>query len=372
MDQEPTKETAGNVPLPEHTPPPAVDPRSFVLPNKEVHSPLNAVREGAGTLYNQEKSATLPKPPPPPPLPVVTQPGSDLVRPLETYEGDIERYVRSQNVTPVKAAAIDSKVRDEHSVAIEVMPQAPKKSLSQVAGVIGGLLLLVTASGAVGYAYLASRPLPPQENLIAPYIAVDATVEVPLNPGEGRSAVMNTLRSATKEVRLSVGLVGYLRISLATTGPRTIPAQTFLSIITPTIPPALLRTVGPEYLLGVHSFDVNQPFLIFSVDSYQGGYAGMLEWERTMQQDFSPLFDYTPTPRTTLASSTTARVIESPFFDAVIENHDARVVRDASGTIIFLWTLLDRSTVLITTNPGTVREVTTRLTKAPFITIPGR
>ena len=58
------------------------------------------------------------------------------------------------------------------------------------------------------------------------------------------------------------------------------------------------------------------------------------------------------------------------FVDKVVANHDARVLQSSDGTVYFLWTLLDRNTLLITTNEDTVRAVLVRLTEAPLVSLP--
>ncbi len=361
-------------------PPKRVDPRSLVLPTKEIHDPLNAQRVNAGFLAAQEATATLPKAPPPPPLPFQAPP-PDSVRPLETYQSDVERYVREQNVSTVTVAAAEEKRQQKAKRVMEAPPAEPKKGsgISQLASVIGGIALIFIAAGGIGFAYIRSRPYTQPATPVAPFIAIDSVTDISIVPGETRNDIMNSLQTAKGKVHLSVGLMMQLRPWLtATTSTTLLPTQTLLSMLTPNIPPALLRSIQPQSLLGIHSLDVNQPFLMFSVDSYQSGYAGMLDWEDAMQRDLSPFFTYTPPQHTVAPQSSTTpttnqpQVIASPFVDTIVENHDARAIKNANGDIVFLWTFLDNSTVLITTNADTVGEIITRLKNAPQMVVPGQ
>ncbi len=430
MDQKPEEETvteeANNPPKKE-----GIDPRSFLLPKKEVHAPENAQRINAAALLEQESNATLPEPPPLPPPPPVAQKEKTSIEPLETYQSDIQKYIREKNVSNVTVAAAESdrrhppkpkpplhkppppKPAPEFTPEAKVPPQAytlppdvlvaPPEAFKQTEELktgstitrqleifLGGLALIVVAGGIFAFAYIHSRALPAQTAPVAPFIAVDETKGMSLQAGESGRVVMTAVVDAKNQVKLSVGLVAQLLPTISTTtGEIPLDAETFLAALAPNIPPQLLRTVAPHYLLGVHSFDINQPFLIFSVDSYEGGYAGMLAWEGTMQQDLSPLFAYTPTPKvapqptatstattsvasTSATSTSVARILSSTFVDSIIENHDARVLQDGAGDVVFLWTFLDHSTVLITTNPNTVHEIISRLKTAPTITTPGR
>ncbi len=157
------------------------------------------------------------------------------------------------------------------------------------------------------------------------------------------------------------------------------------------MPDALLRSVDPNlYLLGIHSFDGNQPFLILKADSYEGAYAGMLAWERDMRADLSPLFVRTPpvliqnTPppppvatstATSTATTTPAPVVDAPpvrtgFVDRIVENHDARVIQNADGQILLLWTFVNRNVLVVTTNEATLREIISRLQSSPIVPTP--
>ncbi len=353
-----------------------VDPLSIILPNIEVHSPLNAQRVSAGTLYAQETSATLPKVPAPAPLSIVPTHNSDTVQPLETYQSDVEKYIRTQNISPVKAVAAEQIHRQQTAQPIEVTQRAPQGTsvALHTLAIVCSVLLIIGAGGAFVYSYMQSRPTAQKQNPTAPFITVDSTIDISITSDNSREITMQKFVDAASNTHLSVGLISQLQPWIASSaGTRPIPAQPFLSVLTPRIPSELLRTIRPEFLIGVHSFDTNQLFLIFSVDSYEGAYAGMLEWEPMMQSDLSPLFSYTP-PQRVLSEiskdSTTTKIILSPFVDTIVENHDTRAIKNSSGDTLLLWTFIDRSTVLVTTNAHTVREVLSRLKTAPQLTVP--
>ena len=100
----------------------------------------------------------------------------------------------------------------------------------------------------------------------------------------------------------------------------------------------------------------------------------MLSWEQNIQNDLSPLFLRTPRERTPdeiiPKPAQDFRVVASPFIDAVVENHDARVIRNDTQDILLLWAFADRQTLVLTTNEYTFREVLTRLKNAPTVPLP--
>ena len=370
-------------PAPTPAPAPIVIPPSAMrLPNKEVHSPLNAPRADASVLLKQEVEATLPKPPPLPPLPI-PKVSPTATPPIQTYQEDVQTFVREKNISSVTVAAAEEKRQQEQAAPIVI--STGRSFTEKFTLVLASLVLIVAAVGGVSYIYVTTRPLPAQQTPSAPFIAVDQATNVMLNSGSTRGDIMQQLVVAKNNTKLALGLVAQLTPALATSsGPVPIDTQTFFGVLTPNIPPQLLRSLAPNFLLGVHSFDTNQPFLILSTDSYENGYAGMLAWETTMPQDLSPLFNYTPVvstqpPPTTTGTSTASTtashaapaVLQTPFKDTIIANHDTRAILGSAGQIQFLWTFLDRNTILITTNPNTVQEIITRQKAAPTITIPG-
>lgn len=357
---------------------------SILLPNKEVHDPTNAMRADASLLLKQEQSATLPKTPAPPLPPLVQKQPETSVEPLVTYQRDVEKYVAQKKVSAVTIATAEAERRG----TIEAPIPKERVGWGGTFLIACGVALLVGTVGALGYGLYKTRSVAVQI-ADAPLLFIDAAYSIPTAADQTPSKFMDDLESAKNGVALSVGLVAQL-YPLATTStaerPVGMSTRGFLQLLTPNIPAALLRTFFPTFLLGVHSHDRNQPFLLLKVDSYEQGFSGMLAWEGTMQGDLAPLFTYVPSPKlqiptiTDVASTSSSTpalppaVIPPPpsFVDKIIENHDTRVLQTADGQIYFLWTFIDKNTILITTNEATLREVIVRIKNAPAAPLLGQ
>ncbi|MDO8518214.1 MAG: hypothetical protein Q7S26_02915 [bacterium] len=390
-----------------------LDIDAILLPKKEVHTNASAQRINAGVLLEQEQNATL--------LPQVepqsTSDGSSLekvlggprfadkredanlapdfssktsasgqnseVPPLQTYKDDIQKLIQKDRVSVVTIAAAEASRRSNATSATPA--KTPWPNLVKVLLITAGVLFLLGALGLIAYFFAPARSVPIEQALPAPFITVDTTKIITIASGATRSDTMANLYDAKKE-SFSLGLVEWLvPVTPATSGalPEAMSAQTLLGLLAPTIPADLLRTIQPTFLLGVHSFDINQPFLILKVDSYGQAYSGMLAWERSMHQNLAPLFDYIPRQRipeeniaTVSTGSTTLTTGSSPqatpllqtgFVDQIVANHDARVLQNNTGDIYFLWTLLDRNTIVITTNENTLREIISRATMTTIV-----
>jgi hypothetical protein len=378
-----------------------VDLTKIILPKKPgTPSVDSAQRINAGVLFEQERTATLPEPEKseePAAKPQPPKADQPLVRPLQTYQGDIESLVGEKQVSVVSIAAAEAQRRGLKPLEAGQAPlnQEGRPWLRKALIILAGIALLAGAGGIGFYIYARSQPVPLAQQSPAPFISVDDTQTVVLQPGDLRSDIMNALAAKKAGVSLSLGLVA--RIQIARPGPLNdgtlveVSAPEFLQTLAPSTPAQLVRTLEPQMLLGIHSFDENQAFMILKADSYETAYSGMLAWEESIRLDLMPLFARTPAVRplpvpapiiqtgTTTASSTPGAVATeappAPFFqgnfiDQIVENHDARVLLNQNGDILLLWTFLDRSTIVITTNEATLREVISRITQASTLSLP--
>ncbi len=375
------------------TPKDPFDLGSILLPKKETpgQTPQSAQRVNAGALLEQEQSATLKEPTPPDATPAPAQapitpepakPEESSVKPLQTYRGDIESVVQDKNISVLSIATAEAERRGSQPIegSSPAAPTPGRGSFVKTAGLYTlGLLLIAGASGAL--AYIIERPtsVATPQAVATPFIAVDETKEITISPATTRASLMASLSAAKDASALALGLISRLLVTTASSTASgqldAVDAQTFFALVAPNIPPALLRTVRPTYLLGVHIYSNNAPFLIMSVDSYEQAYAGMIAWEPYMKQDLAPLFN-TPAPihipEQGIASSTPnpdSQFIQTGFIDSIVENHDARVIQNNTRDISLLWTFLDRNTLVIATNPTTVREIISRIKEAPVTTV---
>lgn len=373
-----------------------------MLPKKEVpgQTTQSAQRINAGLLFEQEQQATLvpeveAAAAPQAPVPQKEQP---LVKPLQTYQGDIESVVGQNQVSVVSIAAAEAERRGTQplSEGEEAQAKEIRQGRLRQAAIIGASIVLAGSAIGMGtYIFIRMQPVPLEEQLPAPFAAVDDTKTVVLRDSSTRAELMQALVSAKNDVLLSLGLVARLLVVKPAAADDTVSevgAPEFLQTLAPSIPPELVRTLEPRMLLGIHSFDENQAFIILKADSYDVAYRGMLAWEASMRGDLTPLFARTPAVRprvdapapaaTSTASSTASttpaveqQVQQAPFFtgnfiDQIVENHDARVILNEEGDILLLWTFLDRSTIVVTTNAQTLRELISRISQASILSLP--
>jgi hypothetical protein len=132
-------------------------------------------------------------------------------------------------------------------------------------------------------------------------------------------------------------------------------------------PELLLRNIGPESTAGVVRIgNETRPFFIFRVGSYERTFAGMLDWEKTIEDDLA-LF-YPPYPEeavigTSTASSTNAiqKSFTVSFVDEIVDNHDVRELRDRNNLTVMIYGYRDKETLIIARSEAAFSELLSRL-----------
>lgn len=301
------------------------------------------------------------------------------LHPLRTLRLDVEESVKERKTSLVSVAAAeeDRRAKAETAPSLveeEIVEQKPKRSRAWLVAVVS-IVFLLGGLGALAYVFLprVTAPAKPQSPTLpaSTVIFVDEVVQVPLD-GKGHTEALSAFSSLRDSTKLSLGLIRelYPTVTATTTGVLSrVSAPDLMRIMAPSASDELLRTLDPLYVLGAHVFDGNQAFLILKTNAYEQAYSGLIAWEPSMRGELLPLFDRRPRPRgpgEQLSTTSAPSVIQTGFSDAVIENHDARVYKDADGNVVLLWTFVDRSTIVITTNDRTLREIITRLRHAPI------
>lgn len=298
---------------------------------------------------------------------------SKIIRPIvRTYKSDAEETIKSGHISSINIAIAESnkmlkRSQEQQGVDIEV-----KKIKINKAILITSLVLIIGGILAVGIPYfLVNRTNntgdTEEKDISKPIITADISEKININ-----SLNLNRVNTTLKErVDQSFTKLGQIKNIYLTEGQDStetkINSLEFLNIIKATIPPEIGRTLQKQYMFGMHNFDGNQRFLILKTDSYDTTYSGMLSWETDLWQDFKEIFNLQA--RDTEATTTADFGIEvKRFQDIIFNNKDCRVVKNSLGEVIFLYSIVDKNTVVISTNVNTLKELINRINRAATIT----
>lgn len=294
----------------------------------------------------------------------ISQPG-ELKR-IHTYESDAEELMRNTSVSKTDIALAESE-KQRREVATRGEPENRPHLLRissdlpettrwnrRLTLLIGAGALLLCGIGAGTFFLLKDRtPAKPRE---APTVVLK-NAEVALAGTESRAGIIRAVRTALDATSVPQN---QLRITPLLRAGAAITTDGLFSMLETSASPALTRALGALPVLGVHGFRGGQPFLLFAVSSYDYAFDGMLAWEKTLLDDMGPLFGVLP--REILGSSskdTTAETSESVivFKDIIIRNKDARAAFAPDGRIVFLYSFLDKKTLIFATNKDTLKFI---------------
>jgi len=302
--------------------------------------------------------------------------------PLHTYTSDFADRIdeRRASTFSVLAAEQDAK-------PAPVRESAPPRRIGKVLATVGGgtLLVLFAIGGIIGtYQLVMTMRDTPLATLTVPTIVfADEYRELSATGGPLASEL-----AAVAEGTLVPGnvLVAYVMergtdeegLSFA----RPAGGADFVRALVPAAPDILLRNITDDSTVGVINVGETRPFFALRVGSYERTYAGMLTWEPLMPRDLAAFYPLYPAPQPVLpdpedTASTTATTTPGSdpapsvplpaqaltrFADAVVANHDVRVLRDTAGKSIVLYGYsADRRTLIIARDEAAFEALVDRL-----------
>jgi len=269
-----------------------------------------------------------------------TQATNGPLKSLRTYQGDIEGVIGTKKTSIASIAIAEHVRREERGEIFE--PEKPSfgtelknKSFATIG--IGLILLGFTIVGA-GYIIKSldfSTGAPTKTTVVTYSKKIDLQIA-----SSTRQRFTNSILTEKKTQGNQVNTLVYFNTIAAQGGQANI--EDVFKYLAPQAPENFVRSLDKKYMIGVYSFDSNEPFIILTTNDYARSYAGMLKWEENMAQDLGEIFSI---PKE-LGTST------KDFVDKAIQNKDLRVLTDASRNTVLLYSFLDKNTILITTNEG--------------------
>ncbi len=335
---------------------------SFMNPNKVKNTTIDA-----NSYYSQVD--TSPKTTPNKNEPTVFAESRVINKPIvRTYKSDVEEKIQTGHISSINIAIAQSKKLHEQSALDETNPKNNSRNkiiiIVSILLVIGGALTFFIPKLLIQLQY-SPKPAPVETVSSKPIMTVDTEEKV--NIGTiNLTRVSTTLK---ERVDQSFTKLGEMKNIFLTEGDgvneKLITSKKFLELIGANVSPEIGRTIKDSYMFGMYNYNGNQRFVILKVGSFDTTYSGMLHWEPNLWQDFKELFNLSSSDTTT----TDSFIIEvKKFQDATFDNKDARIIKDENGNIIFLYSIIDDSTIVITTSKETLKEIISRISKAKVIT----
>lgn len=303
--------------------------------------------------------------------------------PLHTYSSDFSDRIDTKSASTFSVLAAE---QDSRTKTAPVLSE-PKKSPAKAIIAIGtGIVLLALAGGGVFATYqfvMTMRDTPIASLTVPSIVFADEYREL---SGSGRDLMSAFAAAANGALVPGNVLVTYILTDSSGEDGTILrsPAggAAFMRALQIPAPDILLRNIADESTTGViNAGSDTKPFFAFRVDSYERTYAGILTWEPLMQRDLGLLYPLYPAEAapaaeeiaTSTASTTaTSTLPVTPVFlgeasartrfeDAIVANHDVRILRDTEGRSLILYGYADKRTLLIVRDEAAFEALLARL-----------
>ncbi len=282
---------------------------------------------------------------------------------LRTYQGDVAEFIKEKNVSVVSVAVKETERRQkrEETEAVKEVTQKtqPERDKRKSNAILALISLLLLAAGGISLTLvmrvLRTDPVVPVglEESIIPYNS-SATLSV---------AAATDLQKALGGVAAGGGIT---LISISGPDGRLLrKAGDFFDFLGASLPFTLSRNLRDDWALGVMSKNgAFLPFLVFEVSDFGGAFAGMLDWEGSIESDLEFLSLSLKTDMTSLLSSTTPLLKPENFTwqDVIVKNKDTRGLVGEKGGSKIAYTFLDRNTVLVVGDISIIGDISSAYT----------
>ncbi|QQG45948.1 MAG: hypothetical protein HYY55_03120 [Candidatus Niyogibacteria bacterium] len=115
-------------------------------------------------------------------------------------------------------------------------------------------------------------------------------------------------------------------------------AKDIFNLVEITPPPLFENGMGPRSTFGIIDTALgNEPVFIIEINLYSSAFAGLLQWEEKMTADFAKL----------LKPDLSYDRGENVFLDSVVENNDARFLRNRTGKPIIGYSIFNKQFLII-------------------------
>lgn len=282
-----------------------------------------------------------------------TAPGTSPLETLRTFKNDVAEAVKNQKASVITVAVAEQKRKIERHEPVAAPRKTYTESRKNLLKFFLSLFLIVGGLTAGAYAYFIYLiPKDPVSIILPgnPLIGSNSQKEISID-SKSQGDILYLI-SNEKNQNQPIGSVESIYFTKNVSGEKTIIGLgDFLKTIGVAMPETLTRSLGSDFMLGLHMIKGGKLFLILTPTYYEGSFPAMLEWEKTMAGDLAGIFNK--------QISTSSPI----FIDKVIRNKDARVQYDEIGNTVVLYSFTDKQHIVIAEDEETLIEVARRLTE---------
>ncbi len=303
--------------------------------------------------------------------------------PIRTYESDVAKIMASNRTSKASMVLAETKKREElrnsNAENNEAISNKNKVALpvKKILSIILGIVFILGGFYAGFYFYnksvLANPPAPEVKKVIPSIISADSQKLLSIDGMNGKE-ILQSINSNITKSKLGTGKIHEIILTTKSGDVvNAVKAPLFLEKTNIEAPNQLTRSLSNRMMVGAikDNKDENINFLVFTTEFFQNSYAGMLFWEKDMANELEDIMNY----RMKIdkinenASSTINNYfgIRGKFIDKQIKNRDIREFIHESGEPMFLYSFIDKNTLIITENEDAFSKLIDKIEKQTYI-----
>lgn len=277
------------------------------------------------------------------------------VQNIRTYKNDVSNYVKKEGKTLAEIAIAEQNRRYQKSNVLQIDRGAQTNWIK--ISIIVFIIIAIT----VGALWLRN---------FLKKIDPNAPLETPKTENQifdfgmrSKDLILEDLSNkyvfdATDTALKQTGDIYYLNVSYKN---EKVQALKMLELLNIYVPSNLARSLKEKFALG--NFGGSR-FLVIKTSYYANAFAGMLKWEENIYKDLENLLklEKASSPFPTSTTTDTYKIQKTAFYDGIISNRDARILKDPKQKVLLIYTFIDNETILIVPNENTLKVVSEKIT----------
>lgn len=265
---------------------------------------------------------------------------------VETYAADMTKAIDGSEGIYIKKIIEEQEKREKEN--INLSPESKKNKTFMLVGlvlIVFGIISLL--SFFIFKKEVLTVDVTPS---FSPLVYLDGIQFLGID-GFSRDQIAQSIFNESILTKVKLGGVEGMYL---TVNKQVIGLKDFMILLAPEVDLTKMVFVSNNFLLGVHNADTKNVFVLIKMRSFSDIFEVMRSWEDNMFNDLHTLFG-------TDLNMNTKYLLTKDFEDGIIQNHNARILRDANGNIVMMYAYLDDTSMLLTNSESTAREIMLRL-----------
>jgi hypothetical protein len=266
---------------------------------------------------------------------------------LETYMGDMARVVSDSS----ENGMIKKVIEEEEKHGTENKRKSPENQMNKIFLSVGAVLIIL-AFVAVSLVFFFRKEIFTVE-VKQPYVPIIFTDQTAFKEISNfkKEQITQTILNEAKTAEFKIGGIEGIYLTL---DKKVLGFRKFLELINANLDQTKIPFINDNFLIGATNKEGIDLFILLKMRSIADVFEGMRLWESKMFFDLHGFFGME-------LNSETKYLLTKDFEDGIVQNKNARILRDNEGEIIMMYIFAEEDSLIITNSEIAVKEAMLRL-----------